>query len=424
MVKFSCAKMNIKRLLKEMYFLNQKGRDKFPAGWHMAFYTLWLGCFITGMGYSMTMPFISLFISDLGNYSKFEINLYSGLAFAMTFIAQAIVSPYWGSLADRKGRKLMCLRASGVMALTITLTGFAPNAIYIVIMRFIQGSFSGYINNATALIAGETPHNRSGWVMSQMMTAGTAGNLVGPLIGGALSSAFGYRIPFFITGGLMFLTFLGTWLLVKEDFTPVSREKMKPMGQILQDLPNVKLIIIMFVTTMIVQSSTMSIDPIVSLYVKSLMPHSNNIALIAGIVAATPGLGTMLSASHIGHLMDRVGAEKVLRWGLLIATILFIPMTFIPNAWSLAFWRFLLGIISAGLLPAAQTILTLNVPPEAFGRVFSYNQSFQAVGAVLGSLLGSTISGMFTYEWVFAATGITLLINYLIMQFSSQSRNA
>lgn len=71
----------------------------------------------------------------------------------------------------------------------------------------LQGLFSGYINNATALMAGETPHQRSGWVMSQMMTAGTAGNLVGPLIGGALSSAFGYRIPFFITGGLMFLTF-------------------------------------------------------------------------------------------------------------------------------------------------------------------------------------------------------------------------
>ena len=125
--------MNIKRLLKEMYFLNQKGRDKFPAGWHMAFYTLWLGCFITGMGYSMTMPFISLFISDLGNYSKFEINLYSGLAFAMTFIAQAIVSPYWGSLADRKGRKLMCLRASGVMALTIIF------ALTLIIMFFYDG---------------------------------------------------------------------------------------------------------------------------------------------------------------------------------------------------------------------------------------------------------------------------------------------
>ena len=103
----------------------------------------------------------------------------------MTFIAQAIVSPFWGSLADQKGRKLMCMRASGVMALTISLT---EHAIYIVIMRFIQGAFSGYINNATALMAGETPHEKSGWVMSQMMTAGTAGNLVGPLLGGALSS--------------------------------------------------------------------------------------------------------------------------------------------------------------------------------------------------------------------------------------------
>lgn len=399
--------------------MNSSHSYTLPKGWHKTFYTLWLGCFITGMGYSMTMPFISLFMAELGNYNKFQLNIYSGLAFAMTFIAQAIISPYWGNLADRKGRKLMCMRAAGVMSLTIFITGLAQNAWFIIGMRFLQGLFSGYINNATALMAGETPHQRSGWVMSQMMTAGTAGNLVGPLIGGALSSAFGYRIPFFITGGLMFCVFLGSWLLVKEDFTPIAKEKMKPFGQIMKSLPNVQLIIVMFVTTMIVQSSTMSIDPIVSLYVKSLMPHSKNIALVAGIVAATPGLGTMLAASKIGHLMDKIGPVKVLRWGLIIATILFIPMTFIANAWSLAFWRFLLGIVSAGLLPAAQTVLTLNVPPEAFGRVFSYNQSFQAVGAVLGSLLGSSISGMFTYEWVFAATGLTLLINFLIVFISN-----
>lgn len=395
-----------------------------PKGWHKTFYTLWAGCFITGLGYSMTMPFISLFIEQLGNYNKFQVNLYSGLAFAMTFIAQAIISPYWGNLADRKGRKLMCMRAAGVMSLTIFITGLAQSALFIIGMRFLQGLFSGYINNATALMAGETPHQRSGWVMSQMMTAGTAGNLVGPLLGGALSSAFGYRIPFFITGGLMFLVFLGTWLLTKEDFTPISPKAMKPMKEIMHSLPDVRLIVVMFITTMIVQSSTMSIDPIVSLYVKSLMPHSHSVALVAGIVAATPGLGTMLAASKVGHIMDNIGPEKVLRWGLLGATILFIPMTLIPNAWSLAFWRFLLGIASAALLPAAQTVLTLNVPPEAFGRVFSYNQSFQAVGSVLGSLLGSTISGMFTYEWVFAATGLILLVNFLIVVIFNHKQNA
>lgn len=399
--------------------------------WHRSFYTLWLGSFITGMGYSMTMPFISLFISDLGNYSKLEINLYSGLAFAMTFIAQAIVSPFWGSLADQKGRRLMCMRASGVMALTITLTGLAPNAIYIVIMRFIQGSFSGYINNATALMAGETPHEKSGWVMSQMMTAGTAGNLVGPLLGGALSSffgnllggAWGYRIPFFITGFLMFMVFLSTTFFVKEHFTPVSREKMKPMQEIMASLPSIQLIVAMFITTMLVQSATMSIDPIVSLYVKSMMPGSKSVALIAGIVAATPGLGTMVAASKIGHKMDEIGPLKVLRLGLIISAILFAPMALTNSPWILAGLRFLLGIASAAMMPAAQTVLTLNTPSESFGRIFSYNQSFQAIGAVLGSLLGSGISGFANYEAVFWVTGFTLLLNFLIILIFANKKN-
>ena len=148
----------------------------------------------------MTMPFISLFINELGNFSRFELNLYSGMAFAATFISQAIVSPYWGSLADRKGRKLMCMRASGVMACTIFITGLSVNVWMIIGMRFLQGAFSGYINNSIALMAGETPHSKSGWVMSAMTTAGVTGNLIGPLLGGALSGAWGYRIPFFITG--------------------------------------------------------------------------------------------------------------------------------------------------------------------------------------------------------------------------------
>lgn len=399
--------------------------------WRLAFYILWLGCFITGAGYSMTMPFISLFIADLGNYTKFEVNLYSGLAFATTFLAEAIVSPYWGSLADRKGRKLMCLRASGVMALTIGLTGLAPNAIYIIVLRLIQGAFSGYINNATALIAGQTPKQKSGWVMSQMLTAATAGNLVGPLIGGALSSYFGkifgaiwgYRIPFFITGILMFIAFLGTAFFVHEDFTPISREKMKPMKEIIQEMPNIKIIIIMFMTTLIVQASTLSIDPIVSLYVKSMMPHSTDVAFVAGIVAATPGLGTLLSASRIGHKIDDVGPIKVLRIGLLIGAILFVPMAITNSPWVLAFLRFLLGIASSAMLPAAQTVLTLDTPRESFGRIFSYNQSFQSLGSMIGSLLGSLISGVFNYSTIFWVTGASLLVNFVMVLLTTGKKN-
>lgn len=396
--------------------------DEYPQGWHRTFYTLWLGAFITGAGYSMTMPFISLFINELGNFSHFQLNIFSGLAFGATFVSQAIVSPLWGNLADRKGRKLMCMRAAGVMACTIFCIGLAQNVWMIIALRFLQGAFSGYINNATALMAGKTPRAHSGWVMTAMTTAGVAGNLVGPLLGGVLSGAFGYRIPFFITGVLMFLNFLGTTFLTVEHFTPIKKEKMKPLGQIFQELDSPATIITMFFTTMVVISSSMSITPIISLYVKSLMHNQGNVALVAGIVAATPGLGTLISASKVGHTMDKIGPKVVLRTGLAVAFVLFIPMTFTHSPWSLAFWRFLLGLANAALTPAIQTVLTLDVPTEAFGRIFSVNQSFQAAGAVLGSVIGSVISGLFNYPMVFAVTGLTLLVNFIAVVLVMRKR--
>ena len=90
-------------------------------------------------------------------------------------------------------------------------------------------------------------------------------------------------------------------------------------------------------------------------------------------------------------------------------------MALTNNPWVLAVLRFFLGIASAGMLPAAQTVLTLNTPQESFGRIFSYNQSFQAVGAVLGSLMGSMISGLSNYATVFWVTGFTLLLNFILV---------
>lgn len=235
--------------------------------------------------------------------------------------------------------------------------------------------------------------------------------------GNWLGGVWGYRIPFFITGFLMVLVFLGSTFLVHENFTPISRAEMKPMKEIMQSLPNVKLIVVMFVTTLLVQAANMSIDPIVSLYVKSMMPNSKNIAFVAGIVAATPGL------EHYWPLPKSVIkwmklVLKILRLGLIVGAILFVPMALTHSPWVLAGLRFLLGIASAAMLPAAQTVLTLNTPAESFGRIFSYNQSFQAVGSVFGSLMGSTISGLFNYATVFWTTGFTLLINFILIIFS------
>ena len=79
--------------------------------------------------------------------------------------------------------------------------------------------------------------------------------------------------------------------------------------------------------------------------------------------------------------------------------------------------RFLIGITDAAMLPAVQTILTKNTPAEFTGRVFSYNQSFQAMGSVVGPMIGSTVSGVFDYKGVFVSTAILVGINLIWVMY-------
>ncbi|KRL00149.1 MFS transporter [Liquorilactobacillus capillatus] len=395
--------------------MTKKAVGERQAVWRKSFLILWLGCFITALGYSMTMPFISLYLDTLGHFSKWELNLYSGIAFSVTYFSQAIVSPFWGNLADRKGRKLMCLRASGVMAFTIFFVGMAQSVLMVIILRLLQGAFSGYINNATALMAGETPHQKSGQVMGNLMTANVTGTLLGPLFGGIIAGVVGYRMTFFITGILMGLVFILTYFNVTEHFTPIPAKKIKPISRVFHELSQPQLIIVMFITTLLVQSSLLSISPIISLLVRQLMNGQGNFSLISGIVAAMPGFGTLLLASRIGHLMDKIGPERVLVTGLMATAIIFVPMFFVTAPWQLGLLRFLLGLSSAAMLPAVQTILTLDVPSEAFGRVFSYNQSFQAAGGVAGPMVGSLVSSLFSYEAVFLVTAIFIAVDLLLV---------
>lgn len=57
---------------------------------------------MAGIGFSLVMPFMSLYIDTLGHYTSQELNLWSGVTFSSTFLVTAIVSPLWGRLADQK----------------------------------------------------------------------------------------------------------------------------------------------------------------------------------------------------------------------------------------------------------------------------------------------------------------------------------
>lgn len=369
------------------------------------FKILWFGSLITELGNAMTLPFIVLYIQTLGEFTTSQLNGLGAMAFAITYISKALVSPLWGRLADLKGRKLMCLRASGVMTLTIIGVGLAPNVAVLLGLRALQGAFSGYINNANALVSLTTPVETRGQQLSQLVTGSITGSLLGPLLGGALASGVGYRGAFFVTGGLMGLVFILTWWGVTEQVTPISRAELPPLWPVLRQI-GWPFLLALFSSLFVIQATTNAITPILSLFVGQLTANPSQVIFMTGLVAAAPGLATVLMARRIGRWLDQVGATRCLIIFLSLAVVDLALTSLAAKIWQLGLLRFVLGIADAALLPAIQVLTIEHVPRAAFGRVFSLNQSAQSSGNVVGPLVAAWIATHFGYQPIFLVTAI------------------
>ncbi|AKL11491.1 TPA: multidrug efflux MFS transporter MdtG [Kluyvera intermedia] len=382
-----------------------------PINWKRNLTVAWVGCFLTGAAFSLVMPFLPLYVELLGVTGHSALNMWSGLVFSITFLFSAIASPFWGGLADRKGRKIMLLRSALGMAIVMALMGLAQTIWQFLVLRALLGLLGGFIPNANALIATQMPRNRSGWAMGTLSTGGVAGALLGPLAGGLLADMYGLRMVFFITASVLFICFLLTLFCIRENFTPVAKKEMLHAREVFASLKSPRLVLSLFVTTMIIQVATGSIAPILTLYVRELAGNVGNIAFISGMIASVPGMAALMSAPRLGLLGDRIGPEKILIAALLISVLLLVPMAFVQTPWQLGLLRFLLGAADGALLPAVQTLLVYNTTQQIAGRVFSYNQSFRDIGNVTGPLLGAAVSANYSFRAVFCVTAGIVLFN-------------
>lgn len=391
--------------------------------WKVNLISVWFGCFFTGLAISQILPFLPLYISQLGVSSHEALSMWSGLTFSITFLISAIVSPLWGSLADRKGRKLMLLRASLGMAIAILLQAFATNVWQLFLLRGIMGLTSGYIPNAMALVASQVPRERSGWALSTLATAQISGVIGGPLMGGFIADHVGLRAVFFITAMLLMVSFLVTFFLIKEGVRPTLKKSERLSGRaVFASLPYPTLVISLFFTTLVIQLCNGSISPILALFIKSMAPDSNNIAFLSGFIASVPGISALISAPRLGKLGDRIGTERILMATLICAVVLFFAMSWVTTPFQLGVLRFLLGFADGAMLPAVQTLLVKYSSEQITGRIFGYNQSFMYLGNVAGPLMGATVSAMAGFRWVFIATAVIVLINIVQLMLTLRQR--
>jgi MFS family permease len=165
----------------------------------------------------------------------------------------------------------------------------------------------------------------------------------------------------------------------------------------------------MLATGMLLMLANMSIEPIITVYVAQLAEDPGRVTMIAGIVMSAAALGSILSASRLGKLADRIGHWPVIAGALAVAGLLLIPQAFVTSSWQLIILRFLMGIALGGLLPCISAVIRHNVPDSAAGSILGLSVSSQYVGQVAGPVLGGFVGGHIGMRAVFLGTCVLLI---------------
>ena len=366
-----------------------------------------IGSFTTIVAMTLLLPFLPLYVEELGVSDHAAIVQWSGIAYGATFFAAAFVAPLWGRLGDIYGRKLMLVRASLGMTIAISLMGMAGDVWQLVALRLFVGLAGGYSSGSMVLVATQTPKDRSAWALGMLSSGIMAGNLVGPLIGGVLPPIIGIRGTFLAAGGIIFLAFLATAFLIKEEKSPSRKQAAKASGG-WSSIPDKGPVIAMLLTGMLLMLANMSIEPIITVYVAQLAKDQSQVTMISGVAMSAAALGSILSASRLGKLADRIGHWPVIAGALAIAAVLLIPQAFVTSSWQLIILRFLMGIALGGLLPCISAVIRHSVPDSAAGSILGLSVSSQYVGQVTGPVLGGFAGGHIGMPSVFLGTCVLL----------------
>ena len=386
--------------------------------WKRTVYISLVCVFCTAFGVSQLAPILPLYFHDLGVQTPEAMSLWSGLATGATYIIVCLAAPFWGRVADKKGRKITLIRSSFGMALCNILIAFQTTPEGVVLIRLIQGLVSGFYSASITLIASESPIERTGWALGLLASANLAGSLIGPLLGGYIADTVGIRNDFIIVGALMGLAGVLATIFIHENYVPQPNPEKLSIRKLKEQIPEFNSIIALCVASFIYAICIMSLQPVISVYIKGIVPSdTENLAFIAGAVFSAMGIAQLMSSSPLGKLVDKIGPRKVLVVSLIYVGILNIPQAYVSDVYQLAIIRFLQGFGLGGMLPALNTYLSSKTPREFTGQVFSYNQSCLFFGYFLGSVGGASLMAWLGFTTLFWVSGGLFIISALWIGF-------
>jgi DHA1 family multidrug resistance protein-like MFS transporter len=266
---------------------NSKSRIPNPELWRRNVFAVTAASFLGYTGFTLVMPFLPLFIGQLGVTGVGPIAMWTGVSLGVTPALTAMLAPAWGRLGDRYGRKIMVERSMVSFVVLMAAMAFVTRAWHVLALRAVQGLFAGYGSLSVAMAAESAPRDKMPSAIGLVQTAQRLGPALGPVIGGLLAALVGLRRAFLVTALFYALGLLVVWVMYDDGATHAYVDADEPGGDTRRMTFRTVLAFQNFALMMGVifglQFVDRSFGPILPLYVEHVGVAHTRVPLVSGV---------------------------------------------------------------------------------------------------------------------------------------------
>lgn len=375
----------------------------------LAFGALLVSQFAATTGFMFVMPFMPLYVEQLGVESAGHAAAWAGLLNAATAVTMALTAPLWGRLADRFGPKSMLLRATIAGSIVVGLMGLATSPWHLLWLRLLQGCLTGTVAAATLLASETAPAGREGSRLGTLQTVIFIAAAAGPFVGGTFADLVGIRASFGVTAGL--LAFSG--MLVLFAVGDAKPEKSEAEGESAQDtsaspIPWAGLVPV-FLALFVAHAAITGVAPALPGFITTLMEEPARVASLAGQILGAGALAAAVGATVGGRLAAKVGPRPVIFFALLFSGLAFLPQAASDSVAELWVLRVVASFFLGAVIPVANLAVRESVPAERQGTAFGVAASATSVAFGVGPLSGGLLAASFGFETPFLVPGFLLV---------------
>lgn len=292
------------------------------GGWRRNVLAVASAAFLGFTGFTLVMPFLPLFLAELGVRDVSQVAVWAGLSLGVTPAITALMAPLWGRLADRYGRKLMIVRSLMSFVAVMLAMAFATRPWHVLALRTVQGLFSGYGALAVTMAADSAPKDKLAVAIGSVQTAQRLGPALGPVIGGAIAEIVGLRRAFLVAAGFYLVGVAIVWVLYDE-----SRAQGHARGEPAEGGATWRAVVaspgflVLLWVIFVVQFIDRSFGPILPLYVAENRWATDRVALLAGGLFSASALTGALGNLAAGPLLRRYSSRAIMTGAALAGAV-------------------------------------------------------------------------------------------------------